>query len=108
MYAALMGEVDGVRLISPERLRDITRVATSGPDWSFGGDSPKCLGYTVEVKGSRFGGGGMGGSLAGMYPDLKLSVACLKNHMGADDGDPMEGLAELIRATVANTPVPAT
>ena len=107
MYAALMGEVDGVRLISPDRLRQVTAVATHGPDWSFGGDSPKSLGYTLAANGERCGWGGMGGSLAGMYPELNLSVACLKNHLGTNDGDPMEGLAELIRSSVANAPVPA-
>ena len=107
MYAALMGEVDGVRLISPERLRQVTKVATSGPDWSFGGEGPKSLGYAVEVNGDRCGWGGMGGSLAGMYPELSLSVACLKNHLGTNDGDPMEGIAELICSTVANAPVAA-
>jgi CubicO group peptidase (beta-lactamase class C family) len=32
MYAALLGEVDGVRLISPERLREVSAVAMSGID----------------------------------------------------------------------------
>jgi CubicO group peptidase (beta-lactamase class C family) len=105
MYAALMGEVDGVRLISADRLRQVTGVATHGPDWSFGGDFPKSLGYGIDSDGRRFGWAGMGGSLAGMYPDLNLSVACLKNHLGTNDGDPMAGVAELIRSTVANTPV---
>ena len=108
MYAALMGEVEGVRLISPDRLRMITGVATHGPDWSFGGESPKSLGYALAVNGERCGWGGMGGSLAGMYPELSLSVACLKNHLGTNDGDPMEGIAELIRSTVANAPVPTS
>ena len=68
MYAALMGEVDGVRLISPERLRQITKPVTHGPDWAFGGDLPKTLGYAAEVGGARLGWGGMGGSLAGFCP----------------------------------------
>jgi CubicO group peptidase (beta-lactamase class C family) len=102
MYSALMDEVDGVRLISPERLRQITQVQTSGPDWAWGGDGPKALGFAVECEGKRFGWGGMGGSLAGFYPELNLSVACTKNYLGVGDGDPMEGLAELIRSTVAN------
>jgi CubicO group peptidase (beta-lactamase class C family) len=102
MYAALMDEVDGVRLISPERLREITLVQTEGPDWAWGGDAPKALGYAVEREGTRFGWGGMGGSLAGFHPDLHLAVACTKNYLGVGDGDPMEELAELIRSTVAD------
>jgi CubicO group peptidase (beta-lactamase class C family) len=108
MYAALMDEVDGVRLISPERLREVTTVLTDGPDWAFGGDGPKTLGYAAEIGGARFGWGGMGGSLAGFYPAQHLAVACTKNYLGVDDGDPMEGLAELIRSAVrAGSPIAA-
>jgi CubicO group peptidase (beta-lactamase class C family) len=100
MYAALMGEVDGVRLISPERLKTATTVVTAGPDWAYGGEGPKTLGFAAEVDGARFGWSGMGGSLAGFYPQHGLAVACTKNHLGAGDGDPMEGLAALIHAAV--------
>jgi CubicO group peptidase (beta-lactamase class C family) len=106
MYAALMGEVDGVRLISPERLREVTTVLTDGPDWAFNGDAPKTLGYAAEVGGTRFGWGGMGGSLAGFYPAYNLAVACTKNYLSADDGDPMGSLAELIRSAVAKSHAP--
>jgi hypothetical protein len=47
----------------------------------------------------------MGGSLAGFYPAHNLAVACTKNYLGANDGDPMEGLAELIRFAVVNSRV---
>ncbi|NTU80593.1 MAG: hypothetical protein HGA45_14650 [Chloroflexales bacterium] len=36
MYAALLGEVDGVRLISPERLHEVSAMAMSGRDEIFG------------------------------------------------------------------------
>jgi CubicO group peptidase (beta-lactamase class C family) len=103
MYAALMGEVDGVRLISPERLREISTIRTAGPDWATGGDGPKTLGYAAEAGGRRIGWGGMGGSLAGFYPELNLAVACTKSCLSTNDGDPMESLAELIRSSVANS-----
>jgi CubicO group peptidase (beta-lactamase class C family) len=106
MYAALMGEVDGVRLISPERLRQVTTVLTHGPDWAFNGDGPKTLGYAVQADGKRFGWGGMGGSLAGFYPALNLAVACTKNHLSTNDGDPMECLAKLIHSAVASSRAP--
>jgi CubicO group peptidase (beta-lactamase class C family) len=99
-YAALIGEVDGVRLISPERLAEITTVATEGPDWAFGGDLPKTLGYLAQLDGARFGWSGNGGSLAGCYPDVGLSVAITKNYLGIADDDPMEGVAALIHAAV--------
>jgi len=101
MYAALMGEVDGVRLISPERLKEITTVATHGPDWATGGELPKTLGYVAQLGGARIGWSGSGGSLAGCYPGLGLSVAVTKNHLGAGDDDPMEDLAALIHTAVA-------
>jgi len=100
LYAALMGEVDGVRLISPERLKEITTVVTNGPDWAFGAEGPKTLGYAAELDATRFGWGGMGGSLAGCYPAHGLAVACTKNYLGAGDGDPMEALAVMIHAAV--------
>jgi CubicO group peptidase (beta-lactamase class C family) len=104
MYAALMSEVDGVRLISPERLRQVTEVRTDGPDWATGGDGPKTLGYAAEIDGKRFGWGGMGGSLGGFYPAHNLAVACTKNYLGTGDGDPMEAVAALIHSSVANSP----
>jgi len=100
MYAALLGEVDGVRLISPDRLREITTVATHGPDWVYGGDLPKTAGYLAQLGGARIGWSGSGGSLAGCYPELGLSVAVTKNHLGTADDDPMERVAALIRAAV--------
>ncbi|MFI5935071.1 serine hydrolase domain-containing protein [Actinoplanes sp. NPDC051494] len=101
MYAALMGEVDGVRLISPERLKEVTTVLTDGPDWAFGGDLPKTMGYVAQLGGTRFGWSGNGGSLAGFYPDLGLSVAVAKNYLGTTEDDPMEGIAATIHAAVA-------
>src|SRR2546429_1918878 len=71
MYAALLGEVDGVRLISPERLVEATTVAASGVDEGFGMPTTWALGYSVGLLGSSaqetptvFGGGGAGGSFA--------------------------------------------
>jgi CubicO group peptidase (beta-lactamase class C family) len=101
MFAALIGTVDGVRLISPDRLRTVTEVATSGPDWVFGQEIAMGLGYAVRADGS-FGNDGTGGSLAYAYPGLGLSVAATKNLLGTGgDDDPMEDLRDLIRAAVA-------
>ncbi|AGL14137.1 EstA family serine hydrolase [Actinoplanes sp. N902-109] len=102
MYSALMNHVDGVRLITPDRLREITTVLTTGPDWAFGGDLPKTLGYAAQLGGTRFGWSGNGGSLAGFYPDLNLSVAVTKNYLGTTDDDPMEGIAAMIHAAVVS------
>src|SRR5215213_2393777 len=71
MYAALLGEVDGVRLISPERLREVSAVTMSGVDEVFGFPTSWGLGYSIGQFMSNahetphvFGVGGIGGSHA--------------------------------------------
>ncbi|BCJ52656.1 esterase [Actinoplanes sp. NBRC 14428] len=102
MYAALMGEVDGVRLISAKRLEEVTAVRTEGLDWTIGGDLPKTLGYAAQPGTTRIGWNGDGGSLAGFHPELRLAVAATRNYLGADD-DGLERLAATIRTAVARS-----
>ncbi|MFC0007703.1 serine hydrolase domain-containing protein [Micromonospora siamensis] len=99
MYAALLGDVDGVRLISADRLREVTTEAVRGPEWVFGAEAAWGLGYAVDADGS-FGAAGSGGSLAFAYPQLGLTVAATRNRVAAGDGDPMEQLRTLIRDEV--------
>jgi len=101
MYAALLGPVDGVRLISPDRLREVTTVATRGPDWAFGQEAPKGLGYAIEPDGA-FGMAGTGGSVAYGYPARRLAIAATKNRLaaGVPGDDPMEDLRAMIRDAV--------
>src|ERR687893_2467703 len=80
MYAALLGEVDGVRLISQERLREVSAVAMSGVDEIFGFPSSWGLGYVIGQFQSNahetqhiFGVGGIGGSHA--YADAATGTA---------------------------------
>jgi CubicO group peptidase (beta-lactamase class C family) len=91
MYAALLDEVDGIRLISPERLREATAVAASGVDEVFGMPSAWGLGYSLGLPGStaqgpptEFGVGGVGGSFA--YGDTAsgIAFALTKNRLTAD------------------------
>ncbi|MGB2572158.1 serine hydrolase domain-containing protein [Micromonospora citrea] len=98
-YAALIGTVDGVRLISAERLHAVSTVAAHGTEWVFGAPTAFGLGYAVDDDGA-FGTAGSGGSLAYAYPELGLAVAATRNRLGANDGDPMEGLRRLIRDAV--------
>ncbi|WP_433341513.1 serine hydrolase domain-containing protein [Micromonospora sp. CA-111912] len=101
MYAALIGEVNGVRLISPQRLRAVATVAARGPEWVFGQEAAWGLGYAVDDDGS-FGAAGSGGSLAFAYPDLGLTVAATRNRLAVGDGDPLERLRLTIRDAVAS------
>ena len=91
MYAALMGEVDGVRLVSPGRLREISAAAFSGRDEIMGNPVTWALGYSVGLLGSDaqrtpsvIGMGGVGGSFA--YADIATGVAfaLTKNRLTAD------------------------
>ena len=47
MYAALLTGVDGVRLISPQRLREATAVSSSGIDQVFGNPTNWGLGFAI-------------------------------------------------------------
>ncbi len=80
MYAALLGEVDGVRLVSAQRLRELSAVAFSGVDQIMGFPSTWALGYAIGRPGTEaqetptvFGMGGVGGSYA--YADTATGVA---------------------------------
>jgi CubicO group peptidase (beta-lactamase class C family) len=89
MYAALLGEVDGVRLISPERLRDVTTVASSGMDKVFGMPTTWALGYSIGRPGameasSVFGIGGVGGSFAFGDTATGTAFALTKNRLTQD------------------------
>ena len=108
MYAALLGEVDGVRLVSPERLREISAPAFSGVDQIMGFPSTWALGYSVGRLGTDsqetptvFGMGGVGGSYA--YADTATGVAfaVTKNRLTADFGA-AEQLAGIVTKAVAD------
>ena len=92
MYAALLGEVDGVRLISPERLREVSAVAFSGRDQIMGNPVSWALGYTLGRPGASdpreaptaFGFWGAGGSIAYADAATGVSFALTKNRLTAD------------------------
>ncbi len=90
IYAALLGEVDGVRLISPERLREVTAVAMSGTDQVFGMPTTWGLGYAIGGLGSPqgdesvFGVGGSGGSFACGDTASGIAFAVTKNRLTPD------------------------
>ncbi|MGH2584339.1 MAG: serine hydrolase domain-containing protein [Dehalococcoidia bacterium] len=109
MYAALLGEVDGVRLISPERLREVSAVAMSGIDQVFGFPTAWGLGYSIEQSAdgaqgapSTFGVGGVGGSNA--YADIATGTAfALTKNRLAPDFATSEQVAGIVRKVVAGS-----
>jgi CubicO group peptidase (beta-lactamase class C family) len=108
MYAALLGEVDGVRLISPERLREVSAVAMSGPDQIFGFPTSWGLGYSIGQFMSNlletqhvFGVGGIGGSHA--YADTRTGTtfALTKNWL-TPSFESAEQVAGIVTKAVAD------
>ena len=91
MYAALLGEVDGVRLVPPERLAAATAVSSSGIDEVFGMPTTWGLGYGIGGPGGDaqdsptvFGLGGVGGSFACGDTASGLAWAVTKNRVSSD------------------------
>lgn len=88
MYAACIGEVDGIRLLTPEQVKTATAQRTSGPnivilnlDLQFG------LGFIVPSSlvhlggPNAFGHFGMGGSAGWADPDAELAFGYVMNRM---------------------------
>ena len=91
MYAALLDEVDSVRLISPERLREISAPAFSGKDEIMGNPVTWALGYAIgrigtdqQETSSVFGMGGAGGSNAYADTATGTTFALTKNRLTSD------------------------
>jgi len=88
LYAALLGEVDGVRLLTPERLAEVTAISSSGTDEVFGMPTRWGLGYAIGLPdGSRdtaFGTGGVGGSFAFGDTASGLAFGLTKNRVSND------------------------
>jgi CubicO group peptidase (beta-lactamase class C family) len=105
----LLGEVDGVRLLSPERVREATTLATTGNDELLGIPTTWTLGYSTGAPGPRmetvrtqFGAGGVGGSFA--YGDTARGVgfALAKNRLAADF-ETADQIAEIVTTAVAES-----
>jgi CubicO group peptidase (beta-lactamase class C family) len=106
MYAALLGEVDGLRLISPERLREVTTVASSGVDEIFGMPTTWALGYSIGRPGamdasSVFGIGGVGGGFAYGDTSTGIAFALTKNRLTQDFNAAAE-LSQLVTDALRN------
>ncbi|MGI5154052.1 serine hydrolase domain-containing protein [Microbispora sp. CA-102843] len=106
MYAALMGEVDGVRLVSPERLSEVTAVAISGVDEITGFPANRGLGYDIGFPGpldspTLFGMAGSGGTAA--YADTASGVAfaVAKNRVTAGDYSTFHHIGAIVAKTLS-------
>jgi len=109
MYAALLGKVDRVRLISPERLRAVSAVAMSGVDQVFGFPTAWGLGYSIgqflsnaQETPTVFGVGGVGGSHAYADSATGTAFALTKNRL-APSFDTAERVAGIVTKAVAGS-----
>jgi CubicO group peptidase (beta-lactamase class C family) len=91
VYAALLGTVDGTRLLSPGLAPAISQVAFAGKDEIFGMPSAWTLGFAGGGPGSQpgeqttwFGWGGVGGSYAGADSATGTTLAICKNRLSPD------------------------
>jgi CubicO group peptidase (beta-lactamase class C family) len=109
MYAALVGEVDGVRILSPEQV-DVARARqTEGTDRVITFETGIGLGFMVHSPFTPFGGPGCfghpgaGGSVGFADPEKRLAFGYVMNRMQQNlSGDPRTlGLVEAAYATIA-------
>jgi CubicO group peptidase (beta-lactamase class C family) len=88
MYAACIGEVDGIRLLPADRVRDAATQRTEGPDlvlmnldlqWGLGFMVPSTI---LQLGGPHsFGHFGAGGSAGWADPDAALAFGYVMNRM---------------------------
>ncbi|MFN8049981.1 MAG: serine hydrolase domain-containing protein [Acidimicrobiales bacterium] len=106
MYAATVGEVDGVRLLSEATMRNAIEIRSSGPDPVLMFDVPFGLGFMRDAPLAKFGSPsafghyGAGGSVGFADPDRRIGFAYVMNKMELGiAGDPRS--ASLIDALYA-------
>ncbi|MFL5803407.1 MAG: serine hydrolase domain-containing protein [Roseiflexaceae bacterium] len=108
MYAALLGQVDGVRLVSPERLREITAVAITGEDAIMGNPATWALGYGIGFQGpldspTLFGMAGSGGTAAYADTASGIAIAVTKNRVTYGTYTTFNHISAIVAQALAGT-----
>ncbi|MGD9891899.1 MAG: serine hydrolase domain-containing protein [Dehalococcoidia bacterium] len=106
-YAALIDTVNGIRLLSPDRLRAATALQMEGNDVVLGRPATRALGYglggPLAGMGNRrtaFGHAGTGGAIGFADPEYHFAFALTKNHLVTSS--PGEGSAVAVARVVRN------
>jgi CubicO group peptidase (beta-lactamase class C family) len=107
MYAALLGQVDGVRLVSAARLSEMATVAFAGMDevmgfptaWAFG-YCPDRPGIGAARRGSTIGMIGGNGSAAYADLDAGISAAVMRNRFAVGDFTAAARIDQILAAWV--------
>ncbi|MER6124508.1 serine hydrolase domain-containing protein [Streptomyces sp. NPDC001795] len=108
MYAALIGEVDGVRLFTPEALASAIKEQASGADQVMVAPSRFSSGYMLPTETNpmtgpnSFGHTGRGGSLGFADPEHGIAFGYVMNHIigGPNDMRAMS-LVDAVRRSLA-------
>ncbi|HEY1990377.1 MAG TPA: serine hydrolase, partial [Acidimicrobiales bacterium] len=106
MYAGLIGEVDGVRILGGDTVAAMSTPRTSGVDLVLGGESRFGLGMLCDSPFSpflgpgSFGHYGAGGSVGFAHPASGVAFAYVMNQMRLGlNGDPRtDALIEAVHA----------
>jgi len=95
------GEVDGVRLLSPQTIDRIFEVQSNGIDLVIGIPLKIGVGYSLLPEGRVCCWGGAGGSLAMIDVDRRMTFAYVMNKMAPGGGAPIAAaLAERVKDIV--------
>ena len=105
LYAATVSEVDGIRLLGPEVVREARVERSSGPPFA-GPDEGNRWGTGVQVSSTRrqmagpgsFGHDGFGGSLAFAHLEAEIAFAYQTARPGGLDDNRTEALCEALRS----------
>lgn len=104
MYAALIGEVDSIQLLSRQQLDRARTCLVAGIDVVLGRPVARGLGFMVHhdeapISGpGSFGHAGAGGSFGMAHPERRLAIGYVMNRMGTD---PDPRFDRLLAATLA-------
>ncbi len=94
------GEVDGVRLLSPQTIDRIFEVQSNGIDLVIGIPSKWGVGYGLAPEGRVCAFGGTGGSLVVIDVDRRITFAYVMNKMAPGGGTIAAALAERVKDIV--------
>ena len=90
------GEVDGVRLLSPQTIDRIFEVQSNGIDLVIGIPLKIGVGYSLLPEGRVCCWGGAGGSLVIIDVDRRMTFAYVMNKMAPGGGTIAAALAERV------------
>ncbi|QYX82616.1 serine hydrolase [Streptomyces akebiae] len=105
LYAATVGEVDGVRLLDPDSVRDALVVRSEGrpfvgPDTGSGWGTGFMTSSTHRpmIGPGSFGHGGLGGCLGFAHPESEIAFAYQTAQPGGLPDDRADALSRALRA----------